>query len=188
MTIAPSALAAIAPCERSPSRVRQRESRRTRADGSPLANRPVHASVFIDGQSYGPDGKPAAGEFPFRTDANGSVDVTFKLPDTIEVGLRVLAGRGSIVQMGLSSMARCEWTPWYFKEARLVGSNAFGYEVVDGVRKHAMEHYLDLVRSGRIDLTGMLTHTFLLADWRDAFRTLIDQGTTGAVKCAFDFR
>ena len=92
----------------------------------------------------------------------GGVDVVYDTvgaPDTLEVGLRVLRARGTIVQLGLSSMARCEWTPWYLKEARLVGSNAFGVEEVDGVRQHAMAHYLDLVRAGRIDLTGLLTHT-----------------------------
>jgi threonine dehydrogenase-like Zn-dependent dehydrogenase len=121
----------------------------------------------------------------------GGVDVVYDTvgaAETLEVGLRVLRSRGSIVQMGLSSMARCEWTPWYFKEARLIGSNAFGVEEVDGVRKHAMDHYLDLVAAGRIDLAGMLTHTFVLEDWRDAFRTLIEQGDTGAIKVAFDFR
>jgi threonine dehydrogenase-like Zn-dependent dehydrogenase len=121
----------------------------------------------------------------------GGVEVVYDTvgsPETIEVGLRVLAGRGSIVQMGVSSPARCEWTPWYFKEARLIGSNAFGVEEVDGVRQHAIAHYLDLVVAGRIDLTGLLTHTFALADWRLAFETLINQGETGAVKCAFDFR
>jgi threonine dehydrogenase-like Zn-dependent dehydrogenase len=121
----------------------------------------------------------------------GRVDVVYDTvgaPETLEVGLRVLRARGSIVQLGLSSMARCEWTPWYFKEARLVGSNAFGIEEVDGVRQHAMLHYLDLVRAGRIDLSGLLTHTFALEDWRDAFLTLIDQGETGAIKCAFDLR
>ena len=121
----------------------------------------------------------------------GGVDVVYDTvggPDTLEVGLRVLCARGSIVQMGLSSMGRCEWTPWYFKEARLIGSNAFGIEEVEGVRQHAIDHYLDLVRDGRIDLTGMLTHTFRLDEWRDAFQTLIDQGETGAIKCAFDLR
>ena len=121
----------------------------------------------------------------------GGVDVVYDTvggPDTLEVGLRVLRTRGSIVEMGLSSMGRCEWTPWYFKEARLVGSNAFGIEEVDGVRQHAMAHYFDLVGDGRIDLSGMLTHTFELDRWRDAFQTLIDQGETGAIKCAFDFR
>ena len=121
----------------------------------------------------------------------GGVDVVYDTvgaPDTLEVGLRVLRARGTIVQLGLSSMARCEWTPWYLKEARLVGSNAFGVEEVDGVRQHAMAHYLDLVGDGRIDLTGLLTHLFPLERWRDAFTTLIDQGTTGAIKCAFDLR
>jgi threonine dehydrogenase-like Zn-dependent dehydrogenase len=121
----------------------------------------------------------------------GGVDVVYDTvgaPATLEVSLRVLRARGAHVQMGLSSMARCEWTPWYFKEARLVGSNAFGLEDVDGVRKHAIEHYLDLVRDGRIDIGGMLTHTFALDQWRDAFATLIDQGETGAIKVAFDLR
>ena len=121
----------------------------------------------------------------------GGVDVVYDTvgaPATLEVGLRVLRARGTIVQLGLSSMDRCEWTPWYLKEARLIGSNAFGVEQVEGVRQHAMAHYLDLVRAGRVDLTGLLTHTFPLEDWRRAFTTLIDQGTTGAVKCAFDLR
>ena len=40
---------------------------------------------------------------------------------------------------------RWEWSPLYFKEISWVGSNAFGVEEVDGERKHAIEHYLDLV-------------------------------------------
>jgi threonine dehydrogenase-like Zn-dependent dehydrogenase len=121
----------------------------------------------------------------------GGVDVvydTIGAPETVEVALRVLAGRGTLVQLGVSSPARFEWTPWYFKELRLVGSNAFGVEEVEGERRHAIEHYLALVADGRIDLSGMLTHRFRLEDWRDAFTTLIDQGQTGAIKVAFDLR
>jgi len=44
------------------------------------------------------------------------------------------------------------------------------------------------VSGGRVDLTGMLTHTFTLDDWRDAFTTLATQDQTGAIKVAFDFR
>lgn len=121
----------------------------------------------------------------------GKVDVVYDTvgyPQTVEVGLRLLAHGGALVQLGVASPARFEWTPWYFKELRLIGSNAFGVETVEGVRRHAIEHYLDLAGSGRIDLTGMLTHTFRLDDWRDAFRTIVRQGDTGAVKVAFDFR
>jgi threonine dehydrogenase-like Zn-dependent dehydrogenase len=81
-----------------------------------------------------------------------------------------------------------EDTPLYFKELSLVGSNAFGFEEVDGVRRHGIAHYLDLVREGRVDLTGMLTHTFVLDEWRDAFTALATQDRSSAIKIAFDMR
>jgi threonine dehydrogenase-like Zn-dependent dehydrogenase len=81
-----------------------------------------------------------------------------------------------------------EDTPLYFKELSLVGSNAFGVEEVDGVRRHGIQQYLDLVREGRVDLTGMLTHRFALDDWRDAFGALATQDRSEAIKIAFDFR
>ena len=82
-----------------------------------------------------------------------------------------------------------EDTPLYFKEINFVGSNAFGFEEVDGVRKHGIAHYLDLVGDGRVDLTGMLTHTFPLDEnWRDPFVALATQDRSGAIKVAFDQR
>jgi threonine dehydrogenase-like Zn-dependent dehydrogenase len=84
--------------------------------------------------------------------------------------------------------AKWEWTPLYFKEISWVGSNAFGIEEVEGTRQHGIQHYLDLTADGRVDLTGMLTHRFLLERWREAFATLATQARTGAVKVGFDFR
>jgi threonine dehydrogenase-like Zn-dependent dehydrogenase len=80
--------------------------------------------------------------------------------------------------------ARWEWSPVDFKELRWVGSNAFGIETVNGVRKHGMEHYLDLVEADRVDLSAMLTHVFSLADWREAFCAIADQENSGAIKVA----
>jgi threonine dehydrogenase-like Zn-dependent dehydrogenase len=121
----------------------------------------------------------------------GAVDVVYDTvgsASTVEVGMRVLAARAALVQMGVGQVERCEWTPWYFKELRLVGSNAFGLETVEGRTQHAMAHYLDLVRAGRVDLDGLLTHTFPLDRWEDAFAALAEQGTTGAIKVALDPR
>jgi threonine dehydrogenase-like Zn-dependent dehydrogenase len=82
-----------------------------------------------------------------------------------------------------------EYTPLYFKELSWVGSNAFGIEEVDGVRKHGIQHYLDLAADGRVSLDGMLTHTFPLDDsWRDAFKVLATQDGSGAIKVAYDQR
>ena len=122
---------------------------------------------------------------------NGGVDVvydTVSSAETMEVDLRVTRSFGSMVIIGVEPAKSFEWTPLYFKELSLVGSNAFGFEEVDGVRRHGIAHYLELVREGRVDLTGMLTHTFVLDDWRDAFTALATQDRSAAIKIAFDLR
>ena len=119
----------------------------------------------------------------------GGVDVVYDTvgkPETLEVGARVLAARSPLVMSGVHPPGRWEWSPLYFKELRLVGSNAFGIEEVEGVRKHGIEHYLELAAADRVDLTGLLTHTFGLSDWRTAFLTIAEQAMTGAVKVAID--
>jgi threonine dehydrogenase-like Zn-dependent dehydrogenase len=121
----------------------------------------------------------------------GPVDVVYDTvgkPETFEVGVRVLASRGTLVKAGVHAPGRWEWSPLYFKEISWVGSNAFGVEEVDGVGKHAIDHYLDLAVDGRVDLRRMLTHTFRLEQWRDAFLAIADQERSGAVKVAIDQR
>jgi threonine dehydrogenase-like Zn-dependent dehydrogenase len=141
------------------------------------------AAAWSGGVLCGSDGLPMA--YP------GGIDVVYDTvgrPETFEVGVRVLKARGTLVKAGVHGPGRWEWTPLYFKEISWVGSNAFGFEEVDGVRQHGIQHYLDLVRDGRVDLEGMLTHTFTLDEWRDAFAALATQHRTGAIKVAFDFR
>ncbi len=121
----------------------------------------------------------------------GGVDVVYDTvasPQTLEVGVRVTRARGRIVLTGVSTPGRFEWSPWYFKELALIGSNAFRVEEVNGVRRHAIEHYLGWAASGKVDVRPLLTHTFRLAAWRQAFATLATQGETGAAKVAFDYR
>ena len=121
----------------------------------------------------------------------GGIDIvydTISRKESLEVACRVLKARGTIVKAGVHGPTSWEWTPLYFKEISWVGSNAFGIEEVEGTRRHAIDHYLDLVAAGRIDLTPMLTHRRRLDDWRGAFDLLADQATSGAVKVAFDQR
>jgi len=121
----------------------------------------------------------------------GGIDVvydTISKRESVEVGTRVLKARGTLVKAGVHGAFAWEWTPLYFKELTWVGSNAFGTEEVDGVRQHGIAHYLDLVGSGRIDLSPMLTHTFPLDEWRSAFTALATQADSGAIKVAFDQR
>ena len=85
----------------------------------------------------------------------GGIDVvydTISKKETLEVGVRLLKAHGTIVKAGVHGTTNWEYTPLYFKELSWVGSNAFGIEEVDGVRKHGIHHYLDLVDAGRVDL------------------------------------
>ena len=119
----------------------------------------------------------------------GGVDVVYDTvakPETMEVAVRILAERGTLVQTGVSTPGRWEWTPVYFKELTIGGSNAFAVEEVEGVRRHAIEHYFALVEAGRVDLHGMLTHRFPLQGWLDALKALARQDRSGAIKVAFE--
>jgi threonine dehydrogenase-like Zn-dependent dehydrogenase len=119
----------------------------------------------------------------------GGVDVVYDTigkPETLALGVRILRARGALVLSGVHAPGRWEHSPLYFKELRLVGSNAFGIEEVEGIRQHGIQHYLDLAQSGRVDLTGVVTHTFGLTAWQDAFAALADQEASGAIKIVID--
>jgi len=121
---------------------------------------------------------------------NGGVDVVYDTvgsAETLEVGVRVTRSRGRISVTGVEAPRRFEWTPLYFKELAVVGSNAFGVEEWNGERRHAMEWYFELMRSHGIDVTPIVTHRLAPARWREAFLKCVDQGRSGAVKVLFDY-
>jgi threonine dehydrogenase-like Zn-dependent dehydrogenase len=101
--------------------------------------------------------------------------------ETVETSLRLLATGGTLVVSGVEPPRRFEWTPLYFKELHVIGSNGFGVEAVGGVAKHAMEHYFDFIADG-FDLTPVITHRFPLDRWDDAVLAVKDSRRTGAVK------
>jgi threonine dehydrogenase-like Zn-dependent dehydrogenase len=106
-------------------------------------------------------------------------------PETIETSMRVLATGGTLVVSGVEAPKRFEWTPLYFKELHVIGSNAFGIEDVSGVRQHAFDHYFDFVKAG-LDLTPMITHRFPFTEWKRAISTIARRRRTGAVKVLLD--
>ncbi len=113
---------------------------------------------------------------------------TVGTPESFEVSVRIAGPRSTVVISGVDTPGRFEWSPHYFKEVNLVGSNAFGVEEWNGKRQHAMRHYFDLIRDRKIDMRPIITHRFKLEDYRDAFRYTHEQGRYEAVKVVFDFR
>jgi threonine dehydrogenase-like Zn-dependent dehydrogenase len=121
---------------------------------------------------------------------NGGVNTiydTVGTAESMEVGFRVCDYRARIVITGVGTPKRFEWTPLYFKEICVIGSNAFGQETYDGKRKHAMEIYFDLIRERDMDVTRILTHRFRLEQYVEALLACREQGKSRAVKVLFEY-
>ena len=123
---------------------------------------------------------------PWLATGAGIVYDTVGSPGSIELALRVVDRRSKVVVSGVEAPRRFEWTPLYFKEIQIAGSNAFGVETFEGRRLHAMEIYFELLSRG-LDVTPIVTHHFPLRAYRDAFLTLYRKGKSGAVKAMFAF-
>jgi threonine dehydrogenase-like Zn-dependent dehydrogenase len=113
---------------------------------------------------------------------------TIGSPESFEIGVRVARPRASIVVTGVDQPARFEWTPLYFKEIALVGSNAFGVESFEGRSLHAMEIYLQLLAQKRLDTQRLITHRFRLEQYQDAFVVGRQKQNHRTVKVLFDFQ
>ena len=120
---------------------------------------------------------------------NGGVDAVYDTvtsPGTLEPAVRITRARGRIVCLGVEPPRRFEWTPLYFKEIELVGSNAFAVEEWQGRRQHAFYWYFEMLRDGLVDLAPIITHRLPFGDWREGFLACLEQGKSGAVKVVLD--
>lgn len=123
---------------------------------------------------------------------------TVASPETLETGIRVTKARkkdpsinrelaGTIVVTGVSSPKRFEWTPWYFKDLKIIGSNAFAVEEFEGYREHSYYHYFRFLQEGRVDPSPMITHKFPLSEYKQALVTARAQRKYKSIKVAFSF-
>jgi threonine dehydrogenase-like Zn-dependent dehydrogenase len=112
--------------------------------------------------------------------------------ETLETEIRFVKSRknsysGTIIVTGVSSPKKFEWTPWYFKEIRIIGSNAFAIEEYKGYRGHAYEHYFKFLEEKTINPVEMVTHEFPLSSYKKAFLTARNQEKHKSVKVIFSF-
>jgi threonine dehydrogenase-like Zn-dependent dehydrogenase len=123
---------------------------------------------------------------PWLLDGVGVVYDTIGSAESVETALRLVRARGQVVIIGVGVPKRYEWTPLYFKEVQVAGSNAFGVETYKGERRHAIDVYLELAEQG-LDLSALITHRFPLEGWQEAFRCCMQRRVSGAVKVVFAF-
>jgi threonine dehydrogenase-like Zn-dependent dehydrogenase len=102
--------------------------------------------------------------------------------DTILDALRWTRARGAVVLIGIDfSLVKVDLNPVWYQEVDLVGSHTFGAEQVHGDRRHTFELVIDHLQAGRLQVDGLITHRFPLAEYRRAIDTALHK-KSGAIK------
>jgi threonine dehydrogenase-like Zn-dependent dehydrogenase len=122
---------------------------------------------------------------PWVTGGVDRVYDTVGIAATLETAVRLVKPLGTVVLVGVGTPRRYEWTPIFFREVTIIGSNAYGVEDIEGERQHGFSYYLKLCADGRVDPTSMITHRFPLARYREAFVAARVKRAHKAVKVVF---
>jgi len=116
----------------------------------------------------------------------------------LDSALRFAAPGGQVVLAGLAATPKgIDWSFIWRKELTVAGTFCSGAEDDPGAgrgadsgggrTKRAFEMALELLASGRYDFARLVTHRFLLADYKRALTTVLSKGPSRVVKAVFEF-
>ena len=121
----------------------------------------------------------------------GGADIVFEcvgIPTTIEDALRFTKSGGKIILIGNPHKISVDWSLIWSRELQVLGSFASTLEKEKNVTKHAFEIALEMMSSGVIDVSWMITHKFNFPqDYKKALKYSMNKGRYGVVKAIFSF-
>ncbi len=107
---------------------------------------------------------------------------------TLHDSLRWLRAGGDYVMIGNQlSPVRFDHTPVWNQELRLIGVNAHGMETHQGRRVSSFDLAVEMIRAGKIQLDGFITHRFPLSDFSEAFKVAVEKAGR-VIKVVFQIR
>lgn len=127
--------------------------------------------------------RPRLGRLPVL---DGGLDAVFDCiaaPSTIDLGLRLLRGRGSLVMVGTAGRQRVDWSLVWWRELAVLGSVVYGREA-DGSR--TMETVRDWLADPGHRVDMVVTHRYPLARWQEALTTAEAGPGAGAIKVVLE--
>jgi threonine dehydrogenase-like Zn-dependent dehydrogenase len=87
-----------------------------------------------------------------------------------------------------ASGGKIDLTPLWFRELTVLGIFGRQTENYDGRRINTNSLVHEFMLTGKLPVEQMLTHTFRLEEYREAFNVAMNKGEHQSVKVAFDFR
>lgn len=120
----------------------------------------------------------------------GGFDAIFDcvgIPQTLENGLRWTRTNGTVILIGVNlHRMKLDLTPIWHQEVNLIG--AIGHDIITWQDEQISTFDLAMrwMDQGDIDTKTLLTHSYPLAEYRQAFETAVDKVHTRSIKVAFN--
>jgi len=107
---------------------------------------------------------------------------------SIDDALRFTMPHGTMVLVGLAAFPKgVDWTPIWLKEVQVRGSFWCSTEQFEGEAMRTYEIAVELLHTGRLSLSPLLTHKFRLEDYKQAIAANLNIGSSRLIKSVFEF-
>lgn len=107
---------------------------------------------------------------------------------SIDDALRFTMPHGTMVLVGLAAFPKgVDWTPIWLKEVQVRGSFWCSTEQFEGRAMRTYEIAVELLRTGRVSLSPLLTHKFRLEDYKRAIAANLSIRSSRLIKSVFEF-
>jgi threonine dehydrogenase-like Zn-dependent dehydrogenase len=152
--------------------------------------------IMLGSDAYGEvarltDGTLYRGRFGNST-IMGGFDIVYDCvgkPQTLGHALRWARAGGAVMLVGVHlAPMKIDLTPLWSWEIDLVGLFAHGGEDWQGERLSTFDLVVRLLREGKLNFDGFITHRFPLSQYRQAFLTAMDQARSHTFKVIFDHK
>jgi erythritol/L-threitol dehydrogenase len=109
--------------------------------------------------------------------------------DSLQAGILALKARGTLVLVGTAgTVNQVDVSSLWFRELHLTGTATYAYGLFRGQSVRTYQMALDLLTRSDFPAAGLLTHTFPLSHYQQAFQTALDKRHYKSVKVAVDLR
>ncbi len=102
--------------------------------------------------------------------------------------IRLIKYNGTIIMIGFPAFMEIDWSPLIVKEAQIIPSIVYSYDIINGEKQRTFQIALDLIESGKVNFKDFLTHKFPIDDYKDALEVASNKKENSSVKTAFYFK
>ena len=84
-------------------------------------------------------------------------------------------------------MMAIDWTPLIAKEAIIIPSIGYSYDIINGKKQRTFQAAMDLISSGKVSVKEFLTHKYSIDQYKEALEITTNKKENEVIKTAFIF-